>query len=654
MEQGGLGNIFGILRAQSGVDFGLYKEAILRRRIRRRMAALSIESVEDYESHLRSHPSETRALLNDVMVVVAGFFRVPAAFKWLKKGQTSEPAHGKHPDEEYAEPAASGGPIGSKQPKEPQKDGGGIDTEALKSWSSELAELEQGGATFPSLFKALVDSSEDAIIVKDLNGIIRTWNKGAEKLYGYVAEEVVGKPGANLIPTELREEVPLLLLRIRSGQRIDHYETVRIHKDGRRVDISLSISPIINARGQVIAASGIARDITERKRWEEELRRAHFEEEKANRAKDDFLAVLSHELRTPLNPVLLLAGESASDGKLPEQVRANFDVIRRNIELEARLIDDLLDLTRVRAGKLKIDRSDVSIHTVLSDTLSMVQSEIEQKQIILKQDLNDLECIVSGDAVRLRQILWNILKNAIKFTPSHGTISVQSRPEHGQSVIKISDTGIGMTPDELASAFEDFKQGNHSHDPHRFGGLGLGLAICKRFIELHSGSIEAFSDGLGRGSTFVIKFPLVRNRLSVLDLPAIQRLHDGHETGKPHHCAKILLVEDHEPTRSTLAEILKRRHHTVATAASAHEAIAIAEKKEFDLIISDIGLPDGNGYELFEKIRAKSPVVKGIALSGYGMDHDLVRSRNFGFKTHLIKPVRVQALEEALEETLAD
>jgi len=626
------------------------------------MTALHLESPKDYESYLHTHPTEVRSLLNDVLVTVAGFFRLPAAFKWLKKSHSTDPDHPENhenpPREERAEIASPNGPPDQKQPQEPPSDASVIDTEILIAHNSEL---EHSGAAVPGLFKALVDFSEDAIIVKDLNGVIRTWNKGAEKLYGYTAEEVIGKPGALLIPPELQKEVPQLLHQIRTGQKIDHYETVRIHKDGRRVNISLSISPIINAQGQIIGASGIARDITERKRWEEELRRAHFEEEKANRAKDDFLAVLSHELRTPLNPVLLLAGESAADGHLPAQVRSNFDVIRRNVELEARLIDDLLDLTRVRAGKLKIDRSYVNIHTVLSDTISMLQSEIDQKHITLTQNLNDRESVICGDCVRLRQIFWNILKNSIKFTPSNGTITVESHAEQNQIVIKISDTGIGMTPEELSHAFEDFKQGTHSaQDPHRFGGLGLGLAICKRFIELHSGSIEAFSDGPDHGSTFIIRFPMAaRDGLAaVFNLPPMGREpRNGHgsalEMGRPRHRARILLIEDHEPTRSALAEILKRRHHKVATASSATEAMAIAEKRSFDLVISDIGLPDGNGYELFEKIRAKSPVVKGIALSGYGMDHDLVRSRNFGFKTHLIKPVGVQALEEALEETLA-
>jgi CheY-like chemotaxis protein len=374
------------------------------------------------------------------------------------------------------------------------------------------------------------------------------------------------------------------------------------------------------------------------------------------------LATLSHELRTPLNPVLLLASESASDNDLSPGVRANFDVIRRNIELEARLIDDLLDLTRVRAGKLKIEKSDVNIHAVLLDTIGIVQIEIGQKHITFNQNLADAESIVHGDAVRFRQIFWNVLKNAIKFTPRRGTITIESRAEYGQYVVTISDTGIGMTPDELATAFEAFKQGTHSRDSGRFGGLGLGLAISKRFIELHSGSIAASSPGPDCGSTFTIQFPLAGwNRIgTAFNLPPLNqpsRQANGHASrsngdNREHH-AKILLVEDHEPTRSTLAHILERRHHKVVIAASAREAMAIAEKEDIDVVISDIGLPDGNGYDLFKKIHDISPVVKGIALSGYGMENDLARSRNIGFQAHLIKPVKIEALEKALEETLA-
>ncbi|MGH8022345.1 MAG: PAS domain-containing sensor histidine kinase, partial [Limisphaerales bacterium] len=360
---------------------------------------------------------------------------------------------------------------------------------------------------------ALVDSSDDAIAMKDLNGIIRTWNKGAERIFGYTAEEIVGKSVTQLFPPALLQEEPEILRRIRSGERIDHYETVRVHKDGHLLDVSLTVSPIINAQGRIIGASKIARDISERKRWEADLKRAHDEAAQANHAKDNFLATLSHELRTPLNPVLLLAGECAADRNLPPGLRANFDIIRRNIELEAHLIDDLLDLTRIRTGKLRVHKKHVNIHALLSDTISLFKTEFEQKQIRLRQNLADAEGVVSGDAVRLRQIFWNILKNAIKFTPRHGSITVESRARNGRFFVTISDTGIGMTADELAMAFEPFKQGGHERDG-RWGGLGLGLAISKKLIELHDGLITGASPGPDRGSTFTLQFPLVAwNRL---------------------------------------------------------------------------------------------------------------------------------------------
>ena len=653
MEQGAIGNILGLLRAQSGVDLTHYKQAILRRRIKRRMTALHLESPEEYETYLRANPPEMQSLLNDVLVFVAGLFRLPGAFKWFKKGHGSEPANESAlQNPETISQDESGTAKDHVRPFDRAR------SDANSPAQSERAQLEHAD-TIPALFKALVDSSDDAIIVKDLNGIIQTWNKGAERIFGYASDEIVGRPVTDLMPPELRKEEPGILARIRAGERVDHYETVRVRKDGRFVDISLTVSPIINAEGRIIGASKIARDITEKKRWETELRRARDEAEQANRTKDEFLAALSHELRTPLNPVLLLASESAGNWDLPPGIRANFDIIRRNVELESRLIDDLLDLTRVRTGKLKIEKNEVNIHDVVSDTIRIFQREMEQKEVTLKQSLEGADSVVCGDAVRLRQIFWNIIKNAIKFTPRHGSITVKSRVENGQYIVSISDTGIGMTANELVTAFQAFKQGAHSRDPRRFGGLGLGLAISQKFIELHSGAITASSPGPDRGSTFTIHLPLTGcNRIaSVFNLPPLSPPPNGHSLGseraRHRHRARILLVEDHEPTRSTLAQILERRHHKVVIASSAREAMAIAEKAKFDLVISDIGLPDGNGYDLFKKIHDKLPVVKGIALSGYGMDEDLARSRDTGFQTHLTKPVKVEALEEALDETLA-
>ncbi|HXC35016.1 MAG TPA: PAS domain S-box protein, partial [Candidatus Acidoferrales bacterium] len=419
MEQGAFGNIFGLLRAQSGVDFTHYKQALLRRRIKRRMTSLHLESPEDYEVYLRAHPPEIQSLLNDILVFMAGFIRLPAAFKWFKKGHDSEP-----PANETDHPATSATEIIRRKEWESEKRRF-RSTDRSRICGSTGAEAEsvelKNAEALPGLYKALVDSSDDAIVMKDLNGIIRSWNKGAERIFGYKPEEIIGKSVTELMPPELRKEEPEILARIRAGERIDHYETVRVCKDGRLADISLTVSPIIDGQGRIVGASKIARDITEKKRWEAEITRAHDEAEQASHAKDEFLATLSHELRTPLNPVLLLASESAGDHDLPPGVRANFDVIRRNVELEARLIDDLLDLTRVRTGKLKIEKNDVHIHAVLADTISIVEKEIERKHITLEQNLTDAESIVFGDAVRLRQIFWNVLKNAIKFTPRRGT-----------------------------------------------------------------------------------------------------------------------------------------------------------------------------------------------------------------------------------------
>lgn len=523
--------------------------------------------------------------------------------------------------------------------------------EELQASNEELAtvnaELENRNAALERAnavaghFKAIVESSDDAIVSKDLNGIIQTWNKGAEKVFGYCAEEAVGKPVTILIPPDHIDEEPGILSRIRAGQRIDHYETIRVRKDGQLIDISLTVSPIKDDTGRIIGASKIARDITGKKRSERELAQARDDAERASRAKDDFLAALSHELRTPLNPVLLVASDAVADANLPPGVRANFDTVLKNIELEAKLIDDLLDLARVRSGKLKVEKSGVSVHSVLVSTLAIVQGEIGQKRIDLRQKFGDTRSVILGDPVRLQQIFWNVLKNAVKFTPVEGTITIETLATRENSIVKISDTGMGMSGEELAHIFDAFEQGEKAHC---LGGLGLGLTISRNLVDLHSGTIEAFSAGRGKGSCFTITFPLAE-------------WHPGDErkllpSGRVNHSKSpslhVLLVDDHEATRSALARLLANRNHKVMTAGSVGEAISVSEKTPIDLVISDIGLPDGTGYDLFKRVLKYSPKARGIALSGYGMDKDLSRSKDCGFSMHLIKPVKIDALDEAL------
>jgi len=655
---------------------------------------------------------------------------------------------------------------------------------------------------------AIVESSDDAIIGKDTNGIINSWNQGAERIFKYKGNEVLGKPITILIPPDRQSEEVGILERIRRGEQVKHFETIRKRKDGTLIDVSLTISPVKDANGKIIGASKIARNISERKRnerqqralfelvatmnaaptidvicsaaldaiiqcynadrasvllsdsegvmrfrawrgisdeyrraveghspWKQdenpkavfindiakadlgqdlkttiekegicslafipityenrllgkfmiyfnthhsfthnELRPAHtiasqiafaIERENvlqqlkranddllaASRAKDNFLAALSHELRTPLNPVLLLASDAVNNRDLPPRVRTDFNTIRKNIEMEARLIDDLLDLTRIERGKIILEKKLVNLRSVIHDAVAQVREEMNQKQIMLDLQFKALQHTVLADAVRLQQIFWNLLKNAVKFTPEGGQITVETGLNEDTVFVKISDTGIGMTSQEISAIFTAFSQGNHSSDNgQRFGGLGLGLSISQKLAEFHSGKILAASDGRNKGSTFTVELPLATPAETGHNSTA-QKLPENAPSGATARGIRILLVEDHEPTRTTLAGLLARRRYQVAEAATVAEARALAGKKSFDLLITDIGLPDGNGYDLMNELGKKNHL-RGIALTGYGMEHDVARSENVGFDAHLTKPVRIQSLEAALENAV--
>ena len=437
-------------------------------------------------------------------------------------------------------------------------------------------------------------------------------------------------------------------------------ETRYDRPSGGFVWVRNSVAFICNAQRVVESALAVTEDITGSKRTEQELERARDEALAASRAKDDFLAALSHELRTPLNPVLLLASEAAEDTTLPQAVRADFATIRKNVELEARLIDDLLDLTRITRGKLPLDRQPHDVHTILRDALATVEAELERKSIVPRLELNAPNSMVLGDAVRLQQIFWNVLKNAVKFTPERGTITVATRvsTDTGELTIEITDTGIGMLPSELERIFDAFSQGDHagSGGSHRFGGVGLGLAISRMLAELHHGSIRASSGGRGCGSTFSIDLPLLhvdsRSPIPVTPngVPAFVAADRAPESASTLR-ARVLLIEDHAPTRLTLQQLLLRRNYEVVAAGSVAEAREQMTRELVDFVISDIGLPDGNAYDLMADFRNRLGLT-GIALTGYGMESDIARSHAAGFVIHLTKPLRVQLLDEALAKVM--
>ncbi len=392
------------------------------------------------------------------------------------------------------------------------------------------------------------------------------------------------------------------------------------------------------------------------------LREARDAAELSGRAKDDFLAALSHELRTPLNPVLLLASEAAENPDFPEEARAHFLTIRKNAELEARLIDDLLDLTGITRGKMTLNVKRHDIHRVIKDAIATVRAEIDQHDLSLRLDFSAASSQVGVDDVRLQQVFWNLLKNAVKFTPPQGVITISSKVAATANtvVITVADTGIGLSTDEIDRIFGAFAQGDHAlAGSHRFGGLGLGLAISKSLVEHHHGRLTAQSDGTGQGATFVVELPLIAPGEAATPEPAspasaaTATIPSGQASGGAGDAPrgrKLMLVEDHEPTRKTLALLLLRRHYEVSTAASLAEARVLMAAQHFDFLLSDIGLPDGTGWDLLREMKVLQAHVRGIALTGYGSEEDIGRSRAAGFMVHLTKPVVIQSLDKALAE----
>jgi PAS domain S-box-containing protein len=508
-------------------------------------------------------------------------------------------------------------------------------------WSfRDVTERNSAEITYQRL-AAIIDSSDDAIVGKDLNSIVTTWNSGAERLFGYSANEMIGTSIMRLIPPDRQTEENEILTRIRNSQRVDHFETVRVRKDGQLIDVSVTISPIKDVTGNVIGASKVARDIGERKRAEEKLQAAKIAAEKASKAKDDFLAQLSHELRTPLTPALVAASYLAEHEDLLPEFREEVSAIWRNVQLEAHLIDDLLDVTRITRGKIEMHHEAVDVHRLVHTAVQIAQKDILEKQIELAIDLRATDHHIWADAVRIQQVFWNLLNNAVKFTPKGGRITIRSSNEGGRFVFEISDTGIGIEAERQSRIFEAFDQGELSIT-RQFGGLGLGLTISKTLLDLHGGSITVQSEGKNRGTTFRVFLDLLREPLVVSTDGA-----DGDTTATSS--LHLLLVDDHADTRLVLSRLLTKCGHEVTTTDSEQGALKLLESGRFDALISDIGLPDGDGYDLVREAKRGQPL-SAIALSGFGTEEDVRRSLEAGFDYHLTKPVDLNGLRSLLQK----
>ncbi len=478
-------------------------------------------------------------------------------------------------------------------------------------------------------------------------------NKPYAERFGLEIDQIIGRSASEIVGPEVFAKVKPYLEATMKGERTEFEIHIPYHGNGDRW-MQVVYVPERAEDGTVVGLVGVMTDTTARKKAELALSQARDEALEASRAKDDFLAALSHELRTPLNPILLLSSDAATDPSLPAETREVFEIIRKNVDLEARLIDDLLDITQISRGKMRLDKEALNIQSVLEDALTIVKAEAQNKNLNLKSEFKACHTTVWGDAVRLQQVFWNVLKNAVKFTPGGGTVSISLENAEGpcgQSVkVTVTDTGLGMTDKELGRVFDAFAQGDHATagGSHRFGGLGLGLAISHRLVENHDGQIEATSRGRGHGSTFIIHLPTGEE---AQDSGAASSLRESSESAIVPSMVKILLVEDHEPTRAGLSLLLKRRNYQVEAVSTMKEALLVIETEVFDLLISDIGLPDGTGYDLMEALREKSSI-PAIALTGYGMEKDVQRGNAAGFAAHLTKPIEIQALEKVIVSVL--
>ena len=437
------------------------------------------------------------------------------------------------------------------------------------------------------------------------------------------------------------------VLRPEGGHRYDiEYRVIGI-QDGKERWLSEKGRALLDSQGHATRFIGTILDITEQKTAAIALQRAKQEAEEANRSKDQFLAMLSHELRTPLTPVLMTIAALRRDPEVNDAFRNDLEVLQRNVELEALLIDDLLDLTRIAHGKFELHQEGVDIHTSIEQALSISSPDFTKKNLHVRKCFEALEHHCWADAARLQQAFWNLIKNAVKFTSEGGTVEIRTRNEAPHIiVIEVADNGIGIEPELQPRIFDAFEQGGKSVTSE-YGGLGLGLAISKRVVDLHEGSITAQSEGRGRGATFTIKLKAMET--SLLEGPAYLLDFDTGAVGP----AEILLVEDHEDTARVMRRILETAGYAVGHAGSVSAALDLAERRKFDLVVSDVGLPDGTGLDLMRQLY-HTQGLRGIALSGFGTDEDLAASKAAGFAEHLVKPVDWERLRDAIARLILE
>jgi PAS domain S-box-containing protein len=486
---------------------------------------------------------------------------------------------------------------------------------------------------------AIVESSQDAIVSKTLDGVIRSWNAGAERVFGYAPEEAIGRPITLIIPPDRHDEEYEILARISAGERIEHFETIRVSKQGRLIDISLTVSPIRDREGRIIGASKIARDITDRKRVDKALA-------EANQRKDQFIALLAHELRNPLAPlrnglqVLRLAG---TDTNAVTQAR---EIMDRQLSHMVRLIDDLLDISRVSQNKMELRRSRVLLKDVISSAVETARPAIEEAGHEFTISLPPEPVYLDADLTRLAQVFSNLLNNSAKYTERGGRILLSAERRIGEVSVSVRDTGLGIPANDLPRIFDMFSQVDRSVE-RSTGGLGIGLALVKGLVEMHGGIVTATSPGQGKGTTIEVRLPTLESTA----VPAAGVASES-EPAPAGPRRRILVVDDNRDSANSMAMMLTLMGNEVRTAHDGFEAIETAREFHPKAILMDLGMPKLNGYEATQRIReqpwGRDMII--IAMTGWGQEADRTQSREAGCDSHLVKPVNLSELESLLTE----
>ena len=515
--------------------------------------------------------------------------------------------------------------------------------EVARRMGQDREQVEQALRESESMFRMLAEGAHAAIGIVQGTRFMYANSYFAEHS-GYTVEELMQLEFMQLVAPEFRPMMIERAMQRQAGLPVPaHYEFKMVTKSGEKRWIDFA-SAAFDYRGKP-AIIGTGFDITDRKEAEAALQGAKEMAEEANRAKDHFLAMLSHELRAPLTPVLTgvsLLKRAAHTGEQMQIV----DTMARSVMLEARLIDDLLDLTRIAQGKIRYEMRPIDFRSVLEGAEQICHADMQGRELLVQREIAPGPYPVHGDFSRLQQVVWNLLSNAVKFTPAGGRVAIHCGREDGTLILEVRDNGVGFDPRDAARIFNAFEQA----EGRQFGGLGLGLAICKRFVEAHGGQISAFSDGRGRGARFRVELPLAAPPANpvvdaTMNAPSVQACcEDLH----------ILIVEDDVDTAYFLQLALSTGKRLVKTAGDAAKALHLCAGEDFDVIISDLGLPDRPGTELLKEVRALKPGVRAIALSGFGQEEDVRKCLEAGFARHLTKPIDMETLEKVVCEAVAE